>query len=349
MEFDEIQRLYYKVCAGYELITIDGKDLYFKHHSYFDKVKLKEKFNLGISIAKNNGIKTEKEYLDFYIEKGWWSKSKEDEIRISTSFLENLRKSREKLILPSQKDHVSKTILEEQEKLNNILSERRSIIPMTAEEYADKYYNKFYLYYSLFDDVDFKIRFAKNLDYFLEIEEENYNEIWGGVLAAITFLKTENIKYVAATGFFQNLIMLCGKEMSAFDFYGKSITSLTINQTDLFSYASSYRRSINNATEQIPEYILNNPESLIDWCEGGSGANSRAKQFLDRTPNKNKTKGERSGRISSIVGASSSDYKKLGINGVATAGSDLLSDAKEFGGEMDINQVVKKTDNLKIK
>ena len=349
MEFDEIQRLYSKICAGYEKLIIDNKECYFKHHLYLDRVKLKDKYNLGISIARDNGIKTEKEYLEFYIDKGWWSKSKEDEIRTLSSFVESLKKSKEKLILPSQKEQVARTIIEEQEKLNLVLAERRTIIPMTAEEYADKYYNKFYLYCSLFKDQDFLNPFVENPDYFLEIDEDTYNDIWSKVLDVISFLKLENIKYLAATGFFQNLLMLCGKEMSAFDFYGKPVVSLTVNQADLFSYASSYRRSINNATEQIPDYILSNPESLIEWCEGGSGSTARAKQILDRTPNKNKTKGERSGRISSIVGASASDYKKLGIGGVATEGSDLLSEAKNSGGEMDINQVVRKTDNLKIK
>jgi len=153
---------------------------------------------------------------------------------------------------------------------------------------------------------------------------------------------------LAATGFFQNLLILSGKNMSAVDFYGKPICSLSINQTDLFSYASNYRRAINAATERIPEYILNSPENLIDWCEDTSDSRDRAKKLMDNTPNKNKTSGERSGRISSIVGATASDYKKLGMeNGKKAAGTDLLASAEQLGGQMQIAQVVKKTDDLK--
>jgi hypothetical protein len=70
---------------------------------------------------------------------------------------------------------------------------------------------------------------------------------------------------------------------------------------------------------------------------------------MDKTPNKNKTKGERSGRISSIVGASASDYKKLGVedSSVALKGIDLLSEAEKLGGQMAIGQIVKKTDRIK--
>ena len=347
MELDDIQKLYVKVCAGYERIFINGEECFLKHHTYIDRHALKDKYKEGISIAQSNGIKTEKDYIDFYIEKKWWSQSKEDEIRTLTAFIENLKKSREKLMLPSQKEQVSQTIKEERGKLDVLLSEKKSIIPITAEEYADKYYNRYYLYYSLFKDKEFSVYFGNNEDYFIEIEDEIYNDIWNSVFNVINFLKLENVKYVAATGFFQNLLILTGKEMSIIDFYGKPIPSLTINQIDLFSYAASFRRSINNATEQIPDYILSDPSVLIDWCEGGNSSSMKAKSMMERTPNKNKTKGERSGRISSIVGASSSDYKKLGVGGVASGSSDLLSAAEESGGEMPINQIIKKTDKLK--
>jgi hypothetical protein len=344
MDPDDIQKLYVRVCRGYNEMSVCGSDCFFKHHSYFDRILLKERYKKGIQIAKSDGIKTESEYLDFYIDRGWWSISKEDEIRTLTSFIDSLKKSREKLILPSQKDQISKTIDEEQEKLNSILSEKKSIIPITAEEYADKYYNRFYLHYSLFKDPEFKVFLADNEDYFVEIEDDMYNDAWGKVLDAVNFFKVDSLKYVAASGFFQNLLILIGKEMSIMDFYGKPVCDLTINQTDLFSYASSYRRAINNATEQIPEYILNDPVNLIDWCEGGNSSVAAARSLMDRTPNKNKTKGERSGRISSIVGANSSDYKKLGIGGVSSGNTDLLSAAEDLGGEMPINQVIKKTD-----
>jgi len=345
MELDDIQRLYVKVCDGFNDIVIDGKNCFFKHHTHNDRFLLREKYKQGISVAKSNGISTADEYLDFYIEKGWWSKDNEDQIRTLTSFIESLKKSREQLVLPSQKDQISKTIDEEQNKLYAILSEKKSIIPITAEEYADKYYNRFYLYYSLFNDAECKTPLALKDDYFLEIDDDLYNDIWGQILNLINFIKLENIKYVAASGFFQNLLVLIGSEMSITNFYGKPVTKLTVNQIDLFSYASSYRRSINNATEQIPEYILNDPLSLIEWCEGGNSSTSRARGLMDRAPNRNKTTGERSGRISSIVGASSMDYKKLGIKGVASGNSDLLAAAKDSGGEMLINQVIKKTDN----
>lgn len=347
MELDDIQKLYTKICTGYEKISIGSESCFLKHHTYSDRCLLKDKYKEGLSLAESNGIKKEEDYVQFYIEKNWWSKSKEDDIRTISAFIDNLKKSKEKLILPSQKDQVSKTIEEEESKLDSLLSEKRSIMPITAEEYANKYYNRYYLHYSLFRDEKFNVFFAETEDYFAEIEDSIYDNIWRDVYYNLDFLKLDNIKYAAASGFIQNLLILIGKEMSAMHFYGKPVVSLTINQIDLFSYASSFRRSINNATDTVPDYILSDPLALIDWCEGGGSSSSKAKSMLDRVPNKNKTRGERSGRISSIVGASSSDYKKLGIGGLAPANSDLISAAEQSGGKMLINQVIKKTDNIK--
>lgn len=348
MEFYDIQRLYVKVCNGYDTFSIKKKIYFVKHHSYSDRCILRDKYDLGLSVARSSGLKSEQEYLDFFIERGWWSKSKEDDIRQNSAFIENLKKSREKLILESQKQSIDKTILEEQSKLNLILSERKSIIPITTEEYADKFYSRYYLHHSLFKDekcIDF---FYESQEELLELDDEIYNEIWSNISNSITLFKADNLKYLAATGFFQNLLILSGKNMSAADFYGKPICSLSINQSDLFSYASNYRRAINAATEKIPDYILNSPENLIDWCEDTNESRDRAKKLMDNTPNRNKTTGERSGRISSIVGATASDYKKLGIeNGKKTAGTDLLASAQQLGGQMQIAQVVKKTDDLK--
>jgi hypothetical protein len=348
MELDDIQDAYVKICDGYEQILIGGKNCFLKHHHYSDRCILKQRHKEGIAIAQQNGIRTEGDYLDFYIKKGWWSQSREDEIRTLSSFIENLKKSKEKLILPSQRDQLSATIATEEDKLSFIILEKKSIIPLTAEEYADKYYNKFYLHQSLYKDPEFKEFFADSELFFNEeMDEESYNDMWACILNSINLFKIQNIKYMAACGFFQNLLVLAGKELSAIHFYGKPVSCLSINQLDLFSYGASYRRSINNATEKIPDYVLSDPLNLIDWCEGGSSSSNAARELMDRVPNKNKTRGERSGRISSIVGASSSDYQKLGVGKVASGKSDLLSEAENSGGEMGIGQVVKKTDKPK--
>jgi hypothetical protein len=345
MEYDQIQKIYTIVSRGYDEINFLDEVFYLKHPRHSDKQALKEKYNEGIFIAQKSGVKTEKEYLDFFIEKNWWSKSKEDEIRTSKSFIESLNKSKSKLLLQSQKDEVQKTIDSEFDKLNLILNERKSIIPVTAEEYAEKYYNRYYLIYSLFKDAAMQKQVSSDGLFFEELSESEYSQLWDKLFNCLSLTKIENLKIVAASAFFQNLVILTGADFPIYNFYGKPVIELTCNQIDVFSFGSSYRKLINNTTERIPEDVLNNPEMLVEWCEKDSSSSSRTKKLLDRSPNQKNKRGERTGRMSSIVGATASDYKDIGVNESDVGSVDLLSAAKESGGELNIYGAIKKTDS----
>jgi hypothetical protein len=345
MTLDEVQDLYLGVCRGYSEITIDSSARFLKHQSHTDRLALRKIYNEGLKIASDNGVKTAAESTEFYIEKGWWSKAKEDEVASISAFIEGLKKGREKMILASQRQRSSEMIAEEEEKLSSLLREKRSIIPITAEEYAEKYYNRHFLFQTIFEDANCTKKISDSEDYFSEMEEDLYFDTWSRVYKAIDFFKIENIKYVAATGFFQNLISVCGDQLSSFHFYGKPVVDLTLYQHDLFFYASRYKKILNSSTETIPDYILSDPKNLIDWCEGGGSFSNKAKSMMEKTPNKNKTKGDRTGRISSIVGATSSDYESLGMK---SSKGDLIQDANSSGGSLDIGGVIKKTDSLGV-
>lgn len=347
MDYDQVQKIYHSVCLGYDEIKLSDKRCFFKHVNYADKIVLKNRYNEGLSIAKNNGVKSEEEYLKFYIEKKWWSKEKESQIAQSRVFIENLIKTKSKLMLPSQKVDIQQTIDEEVKRINKILIERKSIIPTTAEEYAEKYYHRYYLKNLLFKDTLFSIPLSDDDDYFDCIEDEVYDSIWLQISKVLDLLKVDNLKYVAASGFFQNLILLTGSDFPIYNFYGKAITQLTTYQIDIFSYASMYRKMINNTTEKISEDILSDPLKLIGWCEGGSSS-SKVKKTLERSPNQKNNRGERSGRISSLVGANKTDYEEIGMKSQFES-LDLLESAKEKGGELNIYETIKATDKKNLK
>ena len=347
MDYDEVQKIYHSVCSGYDEIRISSEKCFFKHVNYADKIVLKNYYSEGLDIAKKNGVKTEEEYLKFYIEKKWWSKEKESQIAQSRVFIENLIKTKSKLMLPSQRGGVQKTIDEEVRKINKILTERKSIIPTTAEEYAEKYYHRYYLNNLLFKDVSFSIPVSDNNDYFDCMEDDIYDQLWIQISKILDLLKIDNLKYVAATGFFQNLILLTGSDFPIYNFYGKPITQLTTYQIDIFSYASTYRKMINNTTEKISDEILSDPSKLVGWCEGGSSS-SKARKSLDKSPNQKNSRGERSGRITSLVGAKKADYEEIGMNSQLDD-SNLLETAQNKGGELNIYDTIKATESKNTK
>lgn len=346
MEAEQVQELYSRICSGSDCILLDGEAVFWGHLGHLSSCKLKQKYAEGLRLAAASGVKTEAEHLADFIERDWWSREKEDEIRTTLAFIESLKKSKSKVVLPSQKENFDKEIIESESKLNKILTEKHSIIPMTAEVYAEKYYNKYFLLYSLFRDEDRLIPLFDSEDAIGELDDSSYEELWSSVMEKIVDFDQKSIKLVAASAFFQNVLFLIGKDGSAFSFFGKPIVDLTVYQIDLLSNGMYYRSFIQNCTEKIPDYILSDSAALIDWIESGSSASAGAKKMMDKTPNKNQKRGERSNRMTSIVGASKSDYEKLGIQGLANEKNNLISAAKkQETGKMDFYQAIKKTDS----
>ena len=352
MDFSQIQNLYSRICLGYDRIEVKGfGEIFVGHLRHIESCKLRASYQFGIDLAKGLGIKTEKEYLDDFISRGWWSKEKEEEIAKTSSFIESLKKSKERVVLPSQKQAFEKEIAESESSLGKIILERKSLIPFTAEDYAEKYYNRLFLLEVLFESSNLDVKKFKTEDDLNSLDDDLYENLWVSTLSSLSDFAIKNIKYLSASPFFQNLLFLSGKDYSCYNFFGKPVVELTMYQVDMFSNGSYYRSFIENSSEKISPDVLSNPESLIEWIESGSNASIGAKKMLDRSPNSKKKarKGEeRSGRMTSFVGATKSDYEKLGIDGLANENNNLISAAKkDQRGSIDIYQAVKNTEKYK--
>jgi hypothetical protein len=352
MDLAQIQNLYLKICLGYSSFNFEHfGEVFVAHLRHLQSCKIRQSYDEGMDLAKKLGLKPEKDYLEYFIEKKWWSKEKEDEIKGLSNFIESLKKSKERVILPSQKEAFEKEIAETQINLSNIILERKSLIPFTAEEYAEKHYGKVFLLESLFKDSKLLEKAFQNQESLKDIDDEVYEKLWSNTMLSIAEFSVENIKYLSASSFFQNLLYLSGKDHSCYNFFGKPVVELTTYQIDVFSNGVYYRSFIENSTEKISSDILSDPKSLIDWIESNSSASSGAKKMLDKSPNSKKKarKGEeRSGRMSSFVGATKSDYEKLGIQGLAGEDSGLFAAAKkQETGTIDIYQAVKSTEKYK--
>lgn len=352
MDLAQIQNLYSRICLGHDRFTVEGLgEIFIEHLRHAASCKLRDSYQFGLDLAKNLGIKTEQQYLDDFISKGWWSKEKEQEIIKISNFIDSLKKSKERVVLPSQKETFEKEIAESELKLGKILLEKKSLIPFTAENYAEKYYHRFFLLEVLFEDSSLSIKKFKTEEDLKSLDDDIYENLSKSALLCLSDFEIKKIKYLSASPFFQNLLFLTGKDYSCFNFFGKPVVDLTMYQVDMFSNGCYYRYFIENSTEKISNDVLSDPESLIEWVESGSSASAGAKKMLDKSPNsKKKTrKGEeRSGRMSSFVGATKSDYEKLGIEGLANENNNLVNAAKkDQGGSIDIYQAVKNTEKYK--
>jgi len=343
-ERDDYGELYGEIIAGKsEILLVKGADpLFLRHPSYIDQTNLRAAYFKGIKEAESAGIPNEEQMVERAVDNGWWSASKEEDIRQKKLFISRMRDTVQKVFLPSQKEQILKSIQDEEKALYEIIVERNALIQYTAETYAAKKLDEYYLLHLLYKDAELTTHYCDKVE--LDDLDESETEPIAS-MASITMVKFkgEKIKKLAATSFFQGLMRIC-QDDCAHEFYGKAVCTLSTYQCDLFTFGNYFKKMIKNSSERIPDGVFDSPESLIEWCEIGQSSQS-VKRDWDSDPNAGKG-GERSGRMSSLVGAKPSDYEKLGLKSgnQKTTEKSLLQMAKEAGGSISIYDVVKKTE-----
>jgi hypothetical protein len=330
----EFGRIYSEIANGYSKQIINSNVLYFKHPSLTEHFSVYSNYELLLKEARNKGVPTEEEKIKEAIEGGWWTKEKEMEISILRKTITNLTKTKNKLALPSQKEAIEKQLRSREAILLTFLKERQEITAYTAEDYTSQRFidetilsltyknqNLTELYFTAEDYYNLNDRYIENI-------KNLYNQY------AILF-SSQNIKCIAACGFFQNLIYL---NDDAYSFWGKPACQCTKYQIDILVYGKMYKNFIKNSAENgqaVQEDILNDPEKFVDFVEG-------ATQSANKSKIQNKKSKDSRNMVSSLVGATSDDLKKLGVKTEKLAGGkSLLEMAKESGGTLEKHQYLK--------
>jgi hypothetical protein len=344
----DLDSLYEEIIQGFSLFEMKGvAPFYVRHSTHLSHARSRSAYEKELKRVKSLGVKTESEFVQIAIKNKWWNEEKEREIEIKKDFISRLRETSARAYLEAQRDAANSQILEESTTLNELLRERSSFVSSCAESIAFRKSEEFLLLSSLFEDSDLKIKLFTP-DSLEDFSEDDLSPYTSSIFLVSKRMKDENIKILAASSFFQSLLRIC-EDDSSYHFYGRPVCELTVFQTSLFTYGNFYKKALKNSSEKVPDHVFSDPESLISWCESLSG-NSKVKKSLDRNPNAKKTKGERSGRISSIVGATDQDYKNMGLKGdkpQLVKEKGLLELAKESGGSIGIRDAVKATEKIK--
>lgn len=320
-------------------IGINFSRFYFKHPTHSDSVRIKKYYRECLEEAKESGILSEQLLIASAIEKKWWSEDKERELLIKTDYVKRMTETRSKAMLSSQKKQLDELIETEELAIKELEQERSSFVVDSAETFAAKKIDEFYISSLCYLDKSLSTRLFDD-DELEFLSDPEFQLLSFSLFNKINKISHKKIHYLSASSFFQEIIRACPDD-SAYEFYGIPSSKLTIHQTDLFVFGNYYKKAIKASPDRIPDEIISDPESLIKWFSS-SNSSSKAKQKLQKNPNAKKTKGERSGRISSFVGATEEDYKNLGLkSGSSTGGKDLIDLAKDSGGTVDMGQLVK--------
>ena len=319
MNYNPLLSSLIEIFDGYSRFDFNGRTLFFRHFSLKDQNVISLAYEKYRNIAIKRGIESEKQiYERLNLEKSW---SSDDDLKVAElqSYIDNLKKTKEKLLLPSQKDSHQKLINDEHAKLNSLLSNKKELMGVTAEEDANKMANEEFLRFLLYQDESLKK---------LAFTDEDFGSLTSTELIKISesyFLISEklsdnSIQKIVLQDFFNMYLSSCE---DTYAFFGKFIINLTAYQMKLLLYARIFN-NIFQYNDDIPEYIKKDPDALFSFVE--------SKKTREKYQNQSK---DSDGSI--LFGATSKDVDFLDPEAKKISLSDEIA---KSGGSLSMEQMM---------
>jgi hypothetical protein len=323
----EYGRIYSEICRGFSKDLIEKSNVYFKHPTIAEHFSTYSNYDVFISDGRKKGLELEKEKVEEAIKGGWWTSEKESRLNFLRKTVQNLFKTRDKLLLLSQKAEIEKQIKQTEAILITYTKERREIVGYTLEDYANSKLTEELLIFFTYKNSEFTERLFSNRDEYYDLTEGHVDKIKTSFDQYSRVFNNDNIRRIAACGFFQNLVYL---NEDANSFWGMPTVKCTKYQIDLLLYGKMYKNMIRSYSENgkpIADQILSDPDTFVEWADSQSGGSSY------------KNRKQKSGKnvVSSYVGATQQDLDHLGVKTEKIGGKSLLELAAERGGQLDKN------------
>lgn len=330
-------RIYSEIVRGYSKDFLNKQEIYFKHPTMAEHFLIYSNYDLIIESVSLKGVKTEDEKLKEAIKNDWWSVEKEERFLFFRKNIQNLNKTKNKLLLQSQKEEVDKQIKKSESIFYTYAKERKDIIGYTAEEYAqEKFFDDLILYLS-YRDENLSIKYFNNEEEFYDLSEEDNSALRSLYTKYSTCFSLETIKLIAASGFFQNLIYL---DTVPNTFWGNPTVKCSKHQIDLLVYGKMFKSTIESYLKNdkpISEEIMSDPDKFIQWFDSLNANNSTVKVKQKKSNSSNV--------VSSYVGATKEDLNKLGVKVEKLQGKSLLELAESKGGVLEKSDYFKAREN----
>lgn len=334
----EYGRIYSEICRGFSTDLIEGSIVYFKHPTIAEHFSTYSNYDVFVNDGRKKGLQLEEEKINEAIKGGWWTSEAESKINFLRKTVQNLFKTRDKLLYPSQKVEIEKQIKQNEAILITYTKERREIVGYTLEDYASSKLTEELLIFFTYKNSEFTDRLFSNRDEYYDLTEGHVEKIKTSFDQYSRVFNNENIRKIAACGFFQNLVYL---NEDANSFWGVPTVRCTKYQIDVLLYGKMYKNMIRSYAENgkpVPDEVLNDPDKFVEWTDNQSrdpGIKSRNK----------KAKSGGSNMVSSTVGATQDDLDKLGVKVEKLKGKSLLELAEEKGGTLEKSDYFKAREN----
>lgn len=328
--FSDLKTIFADIIRGYSILQSKSLgQLYSKHLDSFILAEINFSYDAEFNKCIESGIHTELERLNSLIQSNDWSDKKEKEISKKKDQIASMRRSKEKQIKVSVKQTIKENIQKEEKLLYEILSERYSLIGDTAESIATKKYNQQCLISCVFKDKNFDSPYLTE-EIVEDISDQDFQELLNVYTLDTNRFSDLNLRKLAISPFFMNMIYLCSEESLARDFFGKPVAVMSMNQIQLLHHGRIFKNVYSQMGNMIPDNIKDDPEKILDWYE--------ARENYKKIEEKSKLK---DGAASSVVGATKEDLLALGIDSGSKTPNKELSTAAKSKKSMGMKDMMK--------
>lgn len=308
-----------EIFDGYTGFDFNGQTLFFKHFDLRDHANLVFTFEKYKNIALQKGIESEKAIFERLKNDNDWSEN--DDLKISEleEYLNNLKNSKKFLTLPSQRESHQKTIDETENELDFLLSKKKELIGVSAEQYAERMANEEFIRLLVFSDKSLEKPTFSETEFGELSSDEIYDLNKKHNLVSKKFFD-DNIQQLVLENFFNIYLSSCENPHI---FFGKYIKDLSLYQMKLLLYGRMFN-NIFQYNDDIPDYIRSNPKEIFN--------------FLDSKKNKEKFNQQNGDSEATMVfGATKKDLEILDPSATKLSLSEML---QKNGGSLNMDQMI---------
>ena len=306
---------------GYSEVTINGEEAYVKHISLQDQRYLHKYYKKYEALALKKGLDSKEERLKTVTEEGMWSPEEDSSIYTLQFELKNLKKTQQKLPLPSQRKEMATLISGKEKELLGIITKKAEIMGKTAEDYATARSGDEILRFLVFKDKELTTHFFTS---------EKFDNLEAWEILSLSKIQSEcnarmedkKIQKAVLRPFFSMYLSLCE---DVFGFYRKPVTQLTVYQLRVVLYGRMFFNIFQN-TSDIPDDIRQDPESLLAFAESQRGSETR------------KTGIREDSDASMVFGATKEDMKTFSA---PQGNKELSEEAEKHGGQLNMEQMMR--------
>lgn len=291
----ELKIIYSEILQGSSKFNLDSRIIYFKHQTPSQAYLLEEKRAELTKLALDNFIPYEEDKIEYLTDMGLWSDEEDREIREERFCLENLYRSKDKLVRNQERKMISNEIERSKGKLYVMERHKDNILGLTLEKFVSSRLHHFFVLSSLYSDKELTTPLLEG-DYG-DIDDEYLQRIYGQYEIIFNKLSESTIQHICINPFFIESFSICDNNPTIF--YGKPVVHLTNLQVKMFHSGCLFKTIFSEGGDRIPEDWRDKPDKLIEWYQAGDQRN----QLLNKAA-----------QGTAIMTSDPEDLKRLGVS-----------------------------------